>query len=65
MDKEIKTAAELGHWEGPVFVYTIPVELPNGAIIKKIDISQASLLPGVTPDDAVEAIANNISVEEA
>lgn len=60
-DKELRSLEELGHWEGMTFIFAVPVELANGTIIKAINCDGASLPDGITPDDVVTAIGNNVA----
>jgi hypothetical protein len=56
--------SELGHWEGSVFHYKVPVEMPNGMIMKKVDVSNAVLEEGITAEDLVYALAHAENAEQ-
>ena len=68
-EQQNRSAAELGHWEGRVFHYNEPVILtkPDGtsATVERIDLGRMQMGDGITYEEVVEAIANNILVEDA
>jgi hypothetical protein len=62
-DNEPSPIDDLGHWEGTRFIYKVPVELPDGNIMKAIETAHMKLAEDITVEDVIYALAHSISAE--
>jgi hypothetical protein len=51
---------ELGHFEGDIWIFNEPFMMPNGAIAKKIDLSQLEIPEGseISRSDLIHALTD-------
>jgi hypothetical protein len=60
--EQLRRAADYGHWEGEVFIFTPPVPLRDQSgrarELNQLDCSLMDIAPGLTKEDVVQALIN-------
>lgn len=55
--------ADHGHWEGNLFHFDPPIILPDGKVMRVIDLAGAELGEGITGEDVIHVLLNPMEGE--